>query len=175
MNPPADNGMAINRFVEERGMQPEFVLEFFCMVARFEYALKRLEYMSDVNGRPRPDWYGFADQHAGDFDFSRTKELESAVEYLTGQPPRQQIVVDGHLGWAPRTRDEDSTAAKWVISCVKGVRNNLFHGGKYPIDPDDDPERARQLIHSSLEVLREVARVDEISTFFDAWTYVDAQ
>jgi len=44
-----------------------------------------------------------------------------------------------------------------VVTLLKTVRNNLFHGGKHGDDGWDDPERILTLLELSIRVLDELA------------------
>lgn len=42
---------------------------------------------------------------------------------------------------------------QYVIELLKTVRNNLFHGGKYPDGPVEEIARNREILRASLVVL----------------------
>ena len=76
-------------------------------------------------------------------------------------PPKRQIVrEDGSLTWEDLKR-ENVTAIRWLLKIVRRVRNNLFHGGKYPYTPLPEPARDTQLLESSLIVLEACLEWDE--------------
>lgn len=55
----------------------------------------------------------------------------------------------------------DVTEIGWLLTIVKIVRNNLFHGGKYPYTPLPEPARDTQLLESSRIVLETCAQWDD--------------
>ncbi len=115
------------------------VLAFFLIFSRFEYALKCAKFISpDDRKNAKPDWNDFSkkiDNHLTNRK-NECRELADAIDYLNNTPPRRQIVRNGTLGWKavkPHRNDTDG-----LIESVKRIRNNLFHGGKYPLDLDRD-------------------------------------
>jgi hypothetical protein len=60
---------------------------------------------------------------------------------------------------------------QFTIACVRTVRNNLFHGGKFPmpVGPVDDVAHNTELVSSSLRVLRACLRFDsDVRASFEA-------
>ena len=53
--------------------------------------------------------------------------------------------------------------ADFVVRCVKRIRNNLFHGGKFPIPtgPVSAPERDTELLEHGLVILHALLELDE--------------
>lgn len=45
-----------------------------------------------------------------------------------------------------------------LIDCIKRVRNNLFHGGKYGCNGFESPQRSLLLIESSIAILEYLKR-----------------
>lgn len=41
-----------------------------------------------------------------------------------------------------------------LLVLVRRIRNNLFHGGKFPEGPEDDASRDRELLKSDIAVLQ---------------------
>src|ERR1700752_2467859 len=106
----------------------DLLLDFFVTFARFEYALKRAGYL-EKKPFASPDWRRFAEDLRGIPEENQKAILASAT-YLQAEPPKQQVVVDGALRWDERKPSDSQTQS--VIESVKTVRNNLFHGGKFP-------------------------------------------
>lgn len=111
--------------------------DLFTAYARFEFALKEGGFLAGKEGeKASPNWHDFAaskslsnllDELANDGD----------VAALVANPPRQQIVLNGSLGWmdalpAPIVSPRD------LLLGAKAVRDNLFHGGKQGEDPRDE-------------------------------------
>jgi len=76
--------------------------------------------------------------------------VSGKVTTLLGKPPKKQVIKDGALGWemmsAIRTAND-------LFLAVRRVRNNLFHGGKYPIRPEPDMSRNQTLLREATRVL----------------------
>ena len=148
-------------------MSPEdqrIVLEFFCAFARFEYALKRsTKFLTGGKERRRaePDWKTFAREIGAAYPSLDGEDFKQARAYILGKPPKVQIVVNNELDWDPSVRRADQTEISVLLECVKTMRNNLFHGGKFPGLLVDGSERDPQLLVSGAVVLRSVATLDE--------------
>lgn len=128
---------------------------FFVIFSRFEYALKRHpEYLMPGVGNAEANWDRFgADNHAC-FDASTALSLRSAVEYFVAHPPRKQIRTNGVMSWSePQAWDGRGPKLVWLLLMVRLVRNNLFHGGKFPLVPILDPSRDRDLLLHAITIL----------------------
>jgi hypothetical protein len=141
------------RFPEDK----DLVLCFLLVFARFEYALKRTEFLCGDASRAEPDWDRFADSLKGRFEKSHRQSFIDALSYLNDHPPQKQIVLANQLRWKQNVRDISESQEKWILRLVRTVRNNLFHGGKYPYPdgPVEEPARNRHLLSASLTVLEE--------------------
>lgn len=141
------------------------VVRFFYIFSRFEYALKRARYLKkNTNAEPRwaePAWDDFAEK-VGDIFFQKIKSCESRI--LISQPPKRQVICNNELSW----EDENvPSTCKGLFLAIRRVRNNLFHGGKYPIGPIDEPSRNRDLIRACLNVLEKALEEDsEVRRWF---------
>lgn len=134
-----------------RKHDPKIAKEFFFKFARFEYALKVCGYHNE-NGDVRIDWNGFARALTGVFEEPLSPELKRAIEYYSDHPPKKQVVRNGKIQWqdAPLTDNETSQR---ILTYVRRVRNNLFHGGKFKGEHLEDPERSDDLMRHGLVVL----------------------
>jgi hypothetical protein len=161
-----DTGI-FERFAEDRML----VLQFFLVFARFEYALKRSGFLRGNESKVEPDWDRFADSLKDKFERSDKPDFIEALHYLNEHPPQKQVVRKRELGWAPNVRDVGESREKWVLRLVRTVRNNLFHGGKYPYPdgPIHEPARDRMLLSASLTVLEECLRLSPLleARFFE--------
>ncbi|MFZ0245116.1 hypothetical protein [Candidatus Binatus sp.] len=130
---------------------PAEAVAFFVFFSRFEFALKRTEYLtSDKKHRAKPNWERFANDLGQSF-LNEVRASGEAVALLT-RPPKKQIVRSDRLGWQD---GKAITDAKKLFEAVRLVRNNLFHGGKFP-DPAgfvSDVSRDRELLVQSQRVL----------------------
>lgn len=128
------------------------VLEFFVTFSRFEYALKRAGYLKKKSNASA-DWVRFAEDVQALPDDNKAVILDSAP-YLQGRPPKKQIAVNGALQW--QIRPMGASPIQSLIESVKTVRNNLFHGGKFPEELISEPARDEQLLRDCIRVLQVV-------------------
>ncbi len=151
------------RPLQRAHLDGNLITEFFFVFSRFEFALKRAGFVKKPKRKPKPnakppsaepDWDAFGDNIEQLYESDKNPKLARAVHYLLTEPPKRQIVRDdGSLGWEALT-EENVTEIIWLLRLVRRVRNNLFHGGKYPYTPLPEPARDTQLLESSLTVLR---------------------
>jgi hypothetical protein len=132
----------------------ELVLEFLAFFARFEYALKRGGYALGGEKRVDVNWDSFAQ----DLRKLPPAQLESVLALgaaLMKEPPKKQVLINDSLAWKDAPHEAPSDIEK-ILIYVRRVRNNLFHGGKFPVPtgPVDEPARNEALIRSSLAVLQ---------------------
>ena len=128
---------------------------FFLIFSRFECALKRSGYakMNRYNNL-EIEWGRFGQEVKEAFATHDSDELREAITFLKSKPPKKQVLKNGKLDWdCPNEENRDIHS---LINAVKRVRNNLFHGGKYP-DPTgtvEDPSRNDELMNNSIIVLK---------------------
>ena len=72
----------------------------------------------------------------------------------------------------PNSDAANKTKLGKLVVHVKTIRNNLFHGGKYPNTPKIPAERDAQLLKSGIVMLDELLRLSEsmvpqVKHFFD--------
>lgn len=129
------------------GLDYELVVHFFSVFSRFEHALKMSGYLR--NGELAcPAWRRFALDMAGNLSPLPSKKLKESIAFLNEQPPKKQL---SSLEWVenPPPIECVNCDSKAIIAAT-GVRNNLFHGGKYK---QTDPARDEKLILSALDVV----------------------
>jgi hypothetical protein len=121
-----------------------------------EYALKRSgRYLNGTDSAAEPNWDKFGSEHNAVFDPNTSPELGEAVKYFVDQAPRKQRVSAGKLDWTdPLQYDGKGPLLTWLLLAIRCVRNNLFHGGKFPLIPISDPSRDRELIWKSMVILK---------------------
>ena len=141
------------KLFEHLDVDEKTVASFFIVFSRFEYALKRAGYVHGGNGGVWANWDKFSSELKDTFEPDKMSELQEAVGYLQDHPPRRQIVKAGRLGWRECERSESESLVQWLLRLVRTVRNNLFHGGKFPELPVQDPSRNTKLLQSCLIVL----------------------
>ena len=135
------------------------------MFSRFEFALKSVGYMkpqgklkkSGMHAGVGPDWKEFATVTEMEFYQSIPKEVAMAIDCFKARPPMLQV---GASDWVQdgATANRDSLA--WLLFMVGRVRNNLFHGGKYPF-AFVEPSRDAELLEHSLTILRHCLAVSK--------------
>ncbi|MCA9469783.1 MAG: hypothetical protein KC643_30660 [Nitrospira sp.] len=148
----SDLDEVINALVLDR----DLVLRFFGAFSRFEYSLKRSGFLvAGSNDQAQANWDSYANSLHGKFQVVQDSEFKSAVELLLNRPPKKQVVSNGHLDWRGTPRGNGERDENYILRLVKIVRNNLFHGGKYPDPPGpvEDIGRDLQLIKASIVVL----------------------
>ena len=148
----------------------DIVLGFLATFSRFEYALKRQpKYLKALNGAASADWGKFGVEIRGRFSEIDVPDFASAVAYFLTQPPQQQVVLDGRLSWRALRQETGVSEEEFVLRCVKTIRNNLFHGGKFPEGPMPEPERDTTLLRHGILVLGECLRLDSrVQEAFDS-------
>jgi len=136
--------------------------EFFVFFSRFEYALKRHQrYLMPGTGDAQPNWDRFASDNAAKFSPAALPALQEAVQSYVAQPPRKQLRDKGEMKWSdPQVWDERDPQLIWLLRVIRTVRNNLFHGGKFPLLPVAEPSRDRELIANGLAVLKAALALD---------------
>jgi len=126
-------------------------LEFMGTFARFEFALKKSGYVRGDANQVMPHWDAFANDVAK-LDAAVLAPVLGACQYLQQHPPKKQVLDNGAIRWVDR-QGTSGSAIRDVLSSVRTVRNNVFHGGKFPDGIISDPLRDEQLINECLVVL----------------------
>jgi hypothetical protein len=129
--------------------------EFFVFFSRFEYALKRVQrYMKPGEGDAQPNWERFASDVNEKFIPAPDTQLAAAVAFYKAQPPRKQLRKDGQMSWSdPIGPEKNEPLLVWLSRAIRLVRNNLFHGGKFPLILVSDPSRDRDLLAHAITIL----------------------
>ena len=134
----------------------DLVFKFFTIFTLFEYALKNTGFcFVGRNGEAQPDWEGFAHKIHADFNPHENIELRAAVDYMLNYPVKKQVTRQTTLVFIRRFRPPGMNDTIWLAVLIRGVRNNLFHGGKIRYDRPRDSE----LISHSLVILEAWARL----------------
>lgn len=133
------------------------------MFSRFEYALKKSRFLKLDKPIAEANWDGFAREVHEIFAQLREPKLLSAIEYYLMHPPRKQMQEDGTLRWSEPLRSGDGEKQLvYLCRAVCTVRNNLFHGGKFPQLPVADPSRDQELLAHGRELLFSLVEVNEV-------------
>jgi hypothetical protein len=126
---------------------PKSAFAFFIVFSRFECSLKRAGYL-EPQEEAKVDWNRFTKDLGP--TFFESLQASGKVETLIKAPPMKQIVGSGGLDWKP-AQNPKNVADIFVL--VRRVRNNLFHGGKYPSGVKDEDSRNERLLDECLWVL----------------------
>jgi hypothetical protein len=142
------------------------VLRFFLVFSRFEYALKRAGF-TNPKRRAEAAWDRFATENDARFGASSTSKLQAACVYFLQHPPLRQIQKNGVLDWEVPNQLINEPLLKRLLLMVRSVRNNMFHGGKFPMMPVDEPARNVTLLRHALVILETSVKLDgEVERLF---------
>lgn len=157
-----------NQLYEILEIEKDLVTDFSIFFSRFEYALKRtIKYAAEKNNRINANWDEFALNHDSVFIPERTENLKLAVDYLLAKPPKKQTLKNGTLGWKD-VPQQNTPRLQQILCSVRRVRNNLFHGGKFPDGDIAEPGRDRKLLQNCIIILEECLRLnDEVAIIFN--------
>lgn len=142
----------LNQSITSEGK--ELIIEFFITFSRFECALKVSGFANGGAEKVQANWETFAAVIRHDFDISaKSKSVLDALDYLTQHPPRIQNFSNGVLGWRDRVFEPDQPVINKICLSIKDIRNNLFHGGKFNGNYQEDVSRNYILLKSAIEIL----------------------
>lgn len=125
-------------------------INFFFIFAQTECALKVLGFHYG-EGDAKPNWDKFSKEIGPIFDYTNSA-IKDAVEYIEQNPPKKQVIEKSKLIWVDETKNGNRLIE--IFLCIRRVRNNLFHGGKFNGIYIENPERSKELIESSLKILK---------------------
>lgn len=158
--------LIIDKFVADR----DLVFQFFFIFSRFEYCLKRSEKYLKVGhkNRAEPDWDKYSNDLKGKFTTTKNTEFEQALKSLIDTPPKHQIVKEGALTWVDTIQGCGERYETYILRLVRTVRNNLFHGGKFPLPsgPIQDTGRNICLLQASISVLEKCVALSNFDSIF---------
>ena len=135
----------------------DLTLEFMATFSRFEFALKKSGYARGDDSQVSPDWDAFA-KDVAKLDAPIFAPVLNSCQYLQQHPPKKQVLQNGQLRWIERQGTSGSAIGDVLLS-VRTVRNNVFHGGKFPDGLIADPLRDEQLIRDCLAVLQSLLQL----------------
>lgn len=140
--------------------------QFFIFFSRFEYALKRSgKYLKKDSDFAEADWDNFAKDFSRKFSKFASPELQQAVDYFIESPPRKLkrkgTQIEYSEPWKYNSNNSNYTFFEWLLLSIRTVRNNLFHGGKFPGTPISDPSRDRVLLYHSITILNHCFALDD--------------
>jgi hypothetical protein len=140
----------------------DLAFQFFAFFSRFEYSLKRSNFLR-ASDKAEPNWDTYANTLRGRFDAVQDQRFQAAVAFLLAEPPKTQIVSGNDLGWKNTVQGAGEYKERYVLRLISVVRNNLFHGGKYPypFGPVDDAARDRRLLEAAISILKQCLDLSE--------------
>ncbi len=140
----------------------QLAVELFKKFARIEYALKAAGF-NNGEGDAKPNWDKFASVIDGVLE--KDTSITTSIKYMSENPPKKQVIRKGLLEW--ETPNHHANKTHEILLCVRRVRNNLFHGGKFN-DHWFAPERSKELLKHSLYILDACLRASsELKEAFD--------
>lgn len=141
----------------------EVSFDFFYWFSRFEFSLKENQFFVEkFGGAAAPDWRKFITE------YSKTFVHTENTKKLLDLAPKRQVVVGNKLIWRSYQL-EDKPELEKVVTLLKAVRNNLFHGGKHGAEGWDNPERTEELLKVGKLVLDDLARLSIVSEDYDGF------
>ena len=141
-------------------MPPELACEFLATFSRMEYALKSTKYADGDDEKVIPAWDRFANDIHEAFEKIADPDLEKAKKYLLSRPPRKQTLAGHKITFVDQTIDVKQKTSQQLLLMVRTVRNNLFHGGKYLPDGEQEEGRNNLLVKHALTVLLASSKLD---------------
>lgn len=139
----------------------KLVFEFFVMFSRFECGLIRAGFVRKGSsyGSAAPDWKAFSKAISSHLASCSDGPYTKAKDFLLKNPPQQQkFVAPASMKWEPNAKGGKETDAQYLLRLVRDVRNNLFHGGKYPAGNggpiDGEMLRNAELLKAGMAILQ---------------------
>jgi hypothetical protein len=83
----------------------------------------------------------------------RTLSLNAVAKKYNETSPKKQQVKSGLLVWGPDNYTGAFDLAR-AFCLVRRVRNNLFHGGKFPEGREEDVSRDQELLNAGIEIMQ---------------------
>jgi hypothetical protein len=146
--------MSTNQGLPPDALDHELVFWFCSRFSVLECALKRAGFTLSIHDGVAVDWKRFSDVVTGRFGEVGAGIFHRAVGVLKeSQLKRQALDAGGRLVWKDVRKDLGESEEAFVLRLVRTIRNNLFHGGKYPDGAVQQVERERRILRAGLEVI----------------------
>lgn len=133
----------------------DIVFGYMVVYSRFEYSLKRSGYVRRDGNSVSANWERYIKDIERTFGTESSTQVKEAIDYLLNHPPQSQVLSDQQqLTFQSHSSTLNGSIPLRLYHCARIVRNNLFHGGKYPSNPVSDVARDRMLLlhcHTVLE------------------------
>lgn len=149
----------INDILDSLAADQSLVFAFFGLFSRFEFALKRSGFLLGDDKSVSANWDAFANSLRGKLDGIQDASYREASALLLSRPPRRQVVDGTDIKWSDSQRGSGEHIENYLLRLIRTVRNNLFHGGKYPYEPVTDVGRDDALLKASMVVLTHCLRL----------------
>ncbi|WP_394179574.1 hypothetical protein [Marinomonas posidonica] len=127
---------------------------FFYCFSRFEFVLKENGFLkSEESGKnAEPSWEKFINMH------NETYKISDEATLLINLHPKRQIVLENkQLNWKPVGIGHCRNDLCKVVTMLRTIRNNLFHGGKHGDKEVDCQSRNMLLLCEGKKVLDQLA------------------
>ena len=136
----------------------DLVFEFFWKFSVFECALKREGFLrkrkpAEAEEPAEANWTLFGEDITERFEEVETIGFAAAAAKLRELSPRKQINRNRVLGWKKPVQGQNESNAVYTLRPLTTVRNNLFHGGKYPDGDILEVSRDKEVLRAALAVL----------------------
>jgi hypothetical protein len=150
----------MNRVFPRMLIPERLALEFLGNFARCEYALKGSGFAKGNAHSVEADWDAFARDVDWHFRRVNDPDFRTAVDFLLSEPPRKQVLRNGHVQWKKAPPDPNMLKAQQVLLMVRRVRNNLFHGAKVWSPEYGNRARDIRLLEAGLVILKHCIRLN---------------
>lgn len=132
------------------------VIEFFVKFSRFEYALRSNEYCETkgANIIVKTDFIKFANQYK---NVSLPEELINFVKYLDDNPVGKLTSDKSYI----KNKETSKSELYRLVMYLTRIRNNLFHGVKYPnLEKYEKESRGTKLINLGIKAVDFLVTID---------------
>ena len=139
---------------------PELACEFLAVFSRMEYALKSTTYAVGNHKKVDPAWDAFANDINNEFLAIARDDVVEARDFLLVHPPRKQVLQGQKIAFVDQIIDLHQARTQQVLLMVRTIRNNLFHGGKYSPEGEQEAGRNHLLVRYGLCILLACSTLD---------------
>lgn len=135
--------------------------EFFYGFSRFECALKECGYLKsfELGAKAEPNWDMFEDKYSD--SYIQNQKVEKFIKL---HPKRQIVAHAKELDWKPVGLNHCKSELCTLITMLKTVRNNLFHGGKHSDIEVEDIDRILELLTLGKAALDHLAESSDLES-----------
>ncbi len=140
--------------------------------SRFEYTLKEKKYLMKKSNA-EADWEQFITDYKDKYI-----PCDKYTELINLHPKRQKLDKHNQVIWERVGLDHCSSNNSLckIITMLKTVRNNLFHGGKHIIGFDTDKKRNLQLLEVSTILIKKIANINDFGKgIFEPYPKIDLE